>query len=314
MTMDNKDLNNAPIFVVGVGRSGTSLLHAMLNAHSDIGFTPETHFYQKYIVTKNKVIGNLNLIRLLEVLDKDESFNRLSSSPEELIRKYRETYGDSPDLVKFYEFLLKYEVNKMDKKIYGDKDPKLLLHIDSLVKNYPKAKIIHIIRDPRDVMVSRMKAGWSAKYPMLLSALVCSAQLKIGLKKALSLKSSSYYEILYESLIENPETELIKMCNFLGVAYEPSMLQFQESANKLVSKEEMQWKDKTMGPLLSSNKGKWKKSLTSRQIFEIETVCNQAFEVFGYSKEDRKNIMDEIKKYLLSVLSSIFSLVYESRY
>ena len=47
--------NFEPIFIVGVGRSGTSLLQAMLNAHSKITFTPETHFIKSYLSKKFKL-------------------------------------------------------------------------------------------------------------------------------------------------------------------------------------------------------------------------------------------------------------------
>src|SRR5690606_3195892 len=132
----------------------------------------------------------------------------------------------------------------------GDKDPRFLDFIPQLYKFFPHSKVIHIIRDPRDVTLSRTKADWSKHWPFFMHPIMYNAQLERGRTLGKSLFKSNYLECYYEDLITSQEEVLKTISNFLKVDYNPSMLNFGESAKKLVDQSEMQWKKETLGPLL----------------------------------------------------------------
>lgn len=159
------------IFIVGVGRSGTSLLQSMLNAHPNIVFLPETQFLRKYVFKKNSSVNKKN--NLQNLLEKDEKFKVLDINLNGLHNKNAKDVYLS--VIKHYE---------QDNSLYvGDKDPRLLDYLSQLYEFTPKSKVIHIIRDPRDVVLSRTKADWSKHWPFSLHAYLYNAQIQMGRKK-----------------------------------------------------------------------------------------------------------------------------------
>ena len=96
--------NFKPIFIIGVGRSGTSLLQSMLNAHKDISFPPETHFIRYYLIKKYNYDNVKN--KLLE----DENLKKLNLDLIELVNA-------SNSLRDFYVSLLKSYINRKNKRI-----------------------------------------------------------------------------------------------------------------------------------------------------------------------------------------------------
>lgn len=287
------------IFILGVGRSGTSLLQSMLNAHSAIAFLPETQFFRKYLVKKKNRSWR-------EKLWTDQKVAGIGIDPEKLIAY------DTPR--EAYAALLKYYLESQNKHLAGDKDPRLLDYAEVLKAHFPAAKVVHIIRDPRDVVLSRTKADWSKRWPVWLHAATYEIQMKLGRAKAKSFFKDNYFEIYYEELISDPVTTLQGVCNHIEVPYEESMLAFQKSAEKLVRSDEMQWKKETLGGLLSQNSDKWKNKLTPLQIRSIERICTAAFRQDRYQMSQPKLRLTQLFTYFLCVLGArIFGLLYPIR-
>ncbi|MGA1864960.1 MAG: sulfotransferase family protein, partial [bacterium] len=142
--------------IVGVGRSGTTLLMCMLNEHPDIVTPPEFHFISQHMVKR----PNMRLLESSERLRKDPRFARLGLDVEDVIRPFKdEKEPFSPD--RLYRSILRTYADKHEVRIIGDKAPKNIEYLPVLHKVFPDGKIIHLIRDPRDVYLSRIKAAWS---------------------------------------------------------------------------------------------------------------------------------------------------------
>ena len=73
------------IFIVGVGRSGTSLLQSMLNTHSKMSFIPETHFLRKYVFKSSVVVDEKNIDSIIETLNNDDDFLRAKIPAIEIV-------------------------------------------------------------------------------------------------------------------------------------------------------------------------------------------------------------------------------------
>lgn len=277
------------VYIIGVGRSGTSLLMTLLNAHSQIAFTPETHFLRFYlgneaIKTKMEAQGVEAFQQLLEA---DDYFKRLNFSTTDLLQPYLNK-GKPFQLDQVYKDLLQRYLNGKGKQLIGDKDPRYIDYLDMIHYIFPTAKIIHIYRDPRDVMLSKTKAEWSAHRPIWLNAAISQIQIERGRTKAQQLFQQNYYELAYESLLTQPNETLTQLLIFLGLAFEEKMFDLQKSASELVDISEMQWKDNTFRPLKGDNIEKWRTQLTPMQIRTIEIICKTWFQHLGYEPSDQK--------------------------
>ena len=119
----------SPIFIVGVGRSGTSLLQSMLASHSQISFLPETAFIRKYIV-KNKLqkwIAELGVANALKMIKEDEVLSRINFELPTL----GENSSDVADL-DYYIALQQQGMTASGKTRFGDKDPRLIEYLPTL--------------------------------------------------------------------------------------------------------------------------------------------------------------------------------------
>ncbi|MFW6026547.1 MAG: sulfotransferase family protein [Candidatus Woesearchaeota archaeon] len=296
------------IFIVGLGRSGTSLLQSILNAHTQIAFLPETHFLRKYVLSGK--IKNKKGEAIKNILNNDLNFKRAQIPPKEIIQNQK-VVNDGKRL---FDNLCQLYLNRKGKKIIGDKDPRNLDYLKQLYKLYPNGKFVHIKRDPRDIIVSRIKASWSSSYPFILHPLIINAQYKKAIKLSKQIKNAFLYEIYYEKLINEPEEEVKKLCNFLDVNYENTMLNYTDSSKELVSENEMDWKKETFKPILKKNYNKWKKYFNNKQIYIIQILCKDIFKGNEYKREKIKpNVLLIALKPFLILLTNIFSILYPLR-
>jgi hypothetical protein len=278
------------IFILGVGRSGTSLLQSILNSHSKISFLPETQFLRKYVFNKNLKICDNNYNDIINKLNNDKRFKRLNINPKDIVHIDNTMY-------EVYQNVIRQYLIDKNKIFIGDKDPKLIEHIGSLYKYFSSAKIIHIIRDPRDVVLSRIKAKWSQRFPYYLHAIIYYLQINLGLRELKKTFNENYYEVFYEDLLQNPKQELIKIMTFLELDYEHKMLDFLNSSKELVSKDELDWKAETFKPINKHNFNKWKKELTQFQNLVIESIC--------YFPMIKKKYKNNIRFFSLNILLAI---------
>ena len=264
-------MNKLPlIYIVGVGRSGTSMLMTLLNGHSQIAFTPETHFLRYYLGTADiqRAIEARGSRYFEQALEEDRYFQRLGISTKELLESYHT--GVRPfDLVSVYRELLVRYRDRYTKHWIGDKDPRYLDYLPRIAQLFPEAYVIHIYRDPREIVLSKMKADWSAHRPYWLNAMISQLQMQQGRRRARRLFPARYYELAYEELVNEPAGSMAKLLAFLGLEFEPEMLNLEKSARELVDPSEMQWKDNTFRPVLPGNTQKWREQLSDQQVADV---------------------------------------------
>ncbi|MEM9381257.1 MAG: sulfotransferase, partial [Planctomycetota bacterium] len=149
---------------------------------------------------------------------------------------------------------------------------------------FPSGLVVHIVRDPRAVVHSRMNAAWSKDRPWWSHAIVAQEQLRRGRRLGRACFGERYLEVRYEELLARPRATLEAVCAHVDVPFDAAMLDFGGSARRLVAEDEIGWKKETFGPLLTDNDAKWRGGLDARQIGFIEAVCVEAFDRFGYER------------------------------
>ncbi len=276
-----------PIFVIGVGRSGTTLLQSMLNAHSQIAFPPETHFVREFLASPKMqgAVRQRKFRPIVERISQNESLGKLGVDLDSICTTLIDR--DEFTLEKFYKHILAEYGSRAEKPRIGDKDPKNLEHLHEIHALFPDACVIHMIRDPRDVILSRTKAKWSKHRRFLTHVFTYEAQIQKARRDGSRLFGSEYTELLYENLISDPASILRELCESIGVEFEDGMLSYYETADQVIQGEEADWKENCFKPILSGNLGKWKSELPDDQVHHIESLCGTPFAEFGYPKSPR---------------------------
>jgi hypothetical protein len=265
------------IFITGVGRSGTSLLQSMLNAHSQIHFPPETHFFKRYIVPS---LLKKNKAPLYEEMKSDRYLQRLSQALR--LKIIQQNSYTTNDLKQSLVDIMKGELNTT---VIGDKDTEYVRYLPHLKKVFPDSCLIHIKRDPRDVVASRKKAEWSKGRNTAFHAAEYAYYIEIIEKKAPVLFNNKYISLRYEDLLQNPEQELKNILKLLELPYDQKVLEFHKQSSTLVSQDEAGWKQNLSKPLMIKNKGKWKETLSEKEAALVQHGIESFMEANGYKTD-----------------------------
>ena len=269
MTGQAPPADDSPIFIVGVPRSGTTLLAAMLGAHPQIACGPETDFFH--------FIRQADPAWLLDpsgwpqrAVDFMYSWiqARGKAPVPQIYEHTRQSLGmalsgKTPSIPALLDALLQPYAARRGKIRVAEKTPRHMLYLADIRHHYPDARIIKIVRDPRDVALSILKAGWTWAARDLVSGLLMWRDLERTSRTFFETDSCSL-TLRYEDLLAHPRQELERICEFVGMGYSDDMLDTRRSYDSVNSIEEP-WKRKVGEPLDPSRAFSWKGKLDQQQ-------------------------------------------------
>jgi Sulfotransferase family len=214
------------IFVVGVWRSGTSLLHAMLNQHPQIGLMFEAEPFGLFPLKKN-VVFPPDWAARLEFLNQAVSRHKLDPSKLPAQAAGREC------LLSMFRTV----AARKNAAIMGGKSPTYHAWLPRIAKIFPEADFIIIWRNPLDSMRSVKDAGRQNRFfgrrGIGTRTYFGSEQMFKGVAK-LRTDGRRIHELLFADLVATPEIELRKICDFIGVNFDPRMLDLQSADFSMV--------------------------------------------------------------------------------
>jgi Sulfotransferase family len=274
-----------PVFVVGFPRSGTTLLQVMLDAHPRLALLTEVHFFSEILQIRSTVPTldtAADLTRFLELVRRCGHFRRLIDGEQllaEVERKLIAWPRRSYEL--FYRLLLEENGRIRGAARFGEKTPVNVRYLDDLVAIFPRARIVHIIRDPRAAVASALRMPW---YPKEVVTNSLKWYLDVRAAKLFAEKHPDLiYEVRYEDLVSEPRRELERICDFLGESFDERMLQYHEGAEQVVSMKHEPWSKGITSPLYKERVASWERELSPSQIYVIDWITRSCRERAGYA-------------------------------
>lgn len=174
------------------------------------------------------------------------------------------------------------KLSPSDARRIGEKTPPHIMHIDRILEVCPEAKIIHIYRDPRDVVASYLTQYWCSDPTGLDVALYCRHCYWTLDQQIKKYGTDTISAVRYETLVEQPEQELRRLCDFLGEDFDPAMLSFNERRQAGFVGIEESWKELTRKPLTNARIGRFSQKLTPWQIYFVERTMGSTLQQLGY--------------------------------
>jgi hypothetical protein len=211
-----------PIIVLGCARSGTTLLQVMLHSHARIAIPLENRFVLPTYFNRLQ-FGDLeeksNRWAIAEfIVRRGSKFKDFGLDRAETIE---EIVGGPPTVGSALATVFRGYAARFDKPRWGDKRPAYHGYVDIVLRLFPDAQIVHIVRDGRDCAASLKKMSWWKRDTY--HAIAAWARAIENMERAERRWPGTVTCVRYERVVADPEAELRKLCAFLGEEYDPAM-------------------------------------------------------------------------------------------
>jgi hypothetical protein len=248
--MKKANCNRKRIFVVGVPRSGTTLIQSVLNAHEDILGLPESHFYRHLFFSH----------KILKFLVSNRSDKNLTNYSKELTKIFgsnvycgRSIFSNKQN--KLFINYLDCIANDLEKLHWSEKTPYHLNFIPYIERHVDNVYFLHVIRDPQDTVASLFEACRS--YPKIWgprSIEECCLRWNKDIQTSLNyIDKKRHYFVRYESINTSNMIIVKDIFNFLGLDFSKFNLgDISKKSTNLIYEQEY-WKSKNKQGLMNNN-------------------------------------------------------------
>ena len=270
-----------PFFILGVQRSGTTLLSVMLEKHSAVmmesrvvAFRLITCFQNIYRLLPHNLEVDRKIF-LAWLAEHDHKGQLKDLLDLEHIDKYK-------NIRSFIEASIEKKLREHNREIWGDKAPNLQHYIPDILALIPNAKFIHIVRDGRACASSMSKRTYKN---LSLSAQQWVDGSVLSVINQDLLGEENYMIVYYESLLKHPEQSARKICAFLDIPYDPTMIELSDNDRDRAESYVKNYFD-------TSKIDDWKKKLSTIEIRKIETIQGPLLSTLGYELSDARYLKE----------------------
>jgi hypothetical protein len=295
-----------PIFIVGPSRSGTSMLRESLNRNSEVWITRETHYFDDLRTRfRGRERGPISpedarrceayfLARGHLAYGAEAEPARSAIGRDELTEEAGRI-GGGPDA--YFEAFCRLRAQANGRSGWGEKTPRHALRIPEMLEAFPSAQIVCLIRDPRAVVASyrdwTVRAALSPdvetpfasdrrrarrSYHVVLASLMWRSATQACVTACKRYGPDRIRLQSYEQFLQQPEKSTRELCEWVGLAYEPAMLDvplvqssYAPGSGQGISTE----------PLV-----RWRRKLSPSEIATIQSSCGRLMRTLGYELED----------------------------
>jgi Sulfotransferase family len=273
------------LFIVGRGRSGTTMLRAMFDTHSLVAIPPESHFILHLSRRRPRYEreGDFDIGAFVADLAKT-GFRKWGLSAANVTSALREatptSYADAVRTV-----FSTYAVLN-GKQRYGDKTPVNVRSISQLANLFPEAIFVHLIRDGRDVTSSYLSVPWGPT-SVEESAVYWRLAVEAGRRQGSHISADRYRELRYEELVAAPEVVLRDLCAFAHLAFDPAMLTYHQRVQEVTHGSRYPGAHASVGLPPTRRLRDWRDDLDPSQVALFEALAGRTLERVGYERTVR---------------------------
>jgi hypothetical protein len=273
--------NDRPIIVLGCPRSGTTLVQLMLHRHPRIAVPPETRFVLP-TYDRRLAFGDLRrrssrraLARFI-VRTRGHAFRDLGLDRR---RTIREIVQGPPTLGSALGIVLREYARRFGRERWGDKRPFYHQRIEVILRLFPDAQLVYLVRDPRDCLASLKRMSWW-EHDTFYAAAAWAAAID-HLDAASRRWPGVVIPVQYERLVADPPQELRSVCARLGEDYDPAMTE-PEALAPLAVPGRKHWHEYTRVPPTTSRVGRGLAELEPWELALCDAVLGSRMRRYGY--------------------------------
>jgi hypothetical protein len=273
-----------PLFIVACDRSGTTLLRLILDRSPVIAIPTESMILADFGPRESRYGG----------LETDAQFDRLVADiwRHPKVREWGLAAGPPPreGLVGDAAYRAALEApfaayaREHGARRWGDKTPYYINCVDEIMRVFPDAQVVNLVRDGRDVCLSLLSVPfgpanvWAAAHQWR-SAVIAgdTASARYG---------DAVLTLRYEDLVSTPEVEVRRVCDFADIPFESSMLEADASAHERVAAGQEHWFSGLTDAINVGSVGKWHTGMSRRDQALFTSIAGDMLERHGYEVPD----------------------------
>lgn len=274
----------APFFIVGNDRSGTTMLRLVLDRSAEAAIPPESMFLLDFEPVRRK--------GALEDPAAAAAFVReVWSHPKVRLWKLVIPPPEVPaglTHAEAYRFAVEAPfrayARAQGKQRFGDKTPAYLHAIDELLTVWPLARVVVLVRDARDVALSVTTMPFGPN-----NAYAAAQWWARGIRRGLEAELRHPEQVLtlrYEDLVTDPEARVQEVCDHLGLGYNSEMLAIERSDPTKIVEDQAAWFAQVSAGITAAGVGKWQTQMSEEDQRVIAAVAGPELRELGYEVED----------------------------
>jgi Sulfotransferase family len=278
------------VFVLGVRRSGTTLLRVMLDRHSQLA-VPDESFFIPQLADRHG--GGIDVESFVDDLRRLETLREWEVPVEEVRTRLRPGQPVGEAIGAIFETY----AARQGKARWGDKTPLYMQHLRLLERHFPQALFVHLFRDGRDAATSFLAmpeglvtTSWA--HPRSAADFACQWRAEIEAARRLGARVGPrrYLEVAYEPLVAEPERELRRICEFVGLTFEPGMLDYPGQVD-VSAKPHQQSLKRPPTPGLRN----WRNQMSPAEVAAFEAVAGDLLRELGYDAAGRPTLSGRLR-------------------
>lgn len=275
--LPNPDVS--PIFIIGAGRCGTNLLRMMLNAHPRIHVAHEVGLYHitnqaRGGTFRRRGLGPVTARQWLEFYLRHDMFYPWSGLSPNAIRQALPANIRDDDLPEAYRTVLRCRAGMWDRVRYGTQSPLNARFVTDIFRDFPQAKVLHLVRDPRDMVVSNMRRPESASSRILICRFLRRRLDDIP-------QDARMLEIRLEDLIAERELWARKVLDYVGEPWDDRVLEHWDHAPQDLPP--FPW-FRGRAKSMDQPRSKWQDTLSPAWVRIVEDLLSPTFDRYGYER------------------------------
>jgi len=286
-----------PLFIVGMPRSGTKLLRGLLSKHPRIRILPaETDFLpfiDEWVRRHGSPVTPAAFEQFSQAMSGANYFNfRAASRAPFRWQDWRTACNGHFDVSGLFEGFVRYELaaERGSGTIWADKSPAYIRHIPLILKHFPTARILHIVRDVRDHCVS-MRNAWGKD--MRRAAWRWGHDVAVAHRHCTNIPERCL-EVRFEELLQDPDRQMRRICLFLDLDFFPGLTELSQSV-------EQRGYAAGRTEIMRDNFRKFESRLTPQEIATIESLAWHSMQALGYTPlraTEQKNLSPLMQRLL----------------
>jgi hypothetical protein len=256
-------------------------MFALLATHPNIAMVRRTNAWRWFHNRFGDLSRSDNFERCLTTILRYKRMEHLQPDPKRIRAEFR---NGAPTYGRLFRLIHEHHAERAGKSRWGDKSLHTEHHADRVFADFPGAKMIHMVRDPRDRYASIVKRYKNQTRGVASTTGRWVASIKRA-RRNLRQYPDNYMVVRYESLAQRPEDTLRLVCGFIGEKYTPAMLSMlgvpeygQEGGNSSFERFEP-------GIISTRSIGRYRSVLSPHQIQFIQMCAGRGMAAFGYARD-----------------------------